>query len=66
MPMGILVIHEEVVISSVNTARDLTIIMKIAISCMRSHKIGRQQGKQEYVSKPERILDCIRTWKQDW
>ncbi|RVW73582.1 hypothetical protein CK203_055153 [Vitis vinifera] len=55
MPMGILVIHEEVVISSVNTAR----------SYMRSHKIGRQQGKQEYVSKPERILDCIRTWKQD-
>ncbi|KAL6344330.1 hypothetical protein AAG906_037908 [Vitis piasezkii] len=54
MPMGILVIHEEVVISSVNTARDLTMIMKIARS-----------WKQEYFSKPERIQDCIRTWKQD-
>ena len=41
MPMEILIIHEEVVISGANIAKDLTIIVKIAGSCTGSHKIGR-------------------------
>ena len=37
--MEILIIHEEVVISGVNIAKDLTIIVKTVGICTGSHKI---------------------------
>ena len=58
MPAGILVMHEKVVISGMNTARDLTIIVKIARSCIGSHKIGRtiEETRVIFRTQEESIL----------